>query len=62
MSRAQHLISRLNEVKQPIHPIKHCRTCDVYGDEEKCPECGEIMEVIGVNSLGGMPGYGKGML
>jgi predicted RNA-binding protein with PUA domain len=57
MSRASQLINRIDEIK----PIKHCRTCDVYGDDEECPQCGEIMEVIGANSLGGMSNVVQGV-
>ena len=54
MSRARQLLEKLNK---KIHPSKHCRTCDVYSDDDQCPECGEMMEVIGANSLGGIKDY-----
>ena len=59
MTRAGYILEKLNK---KIHPSRHCRTCKVYRDEEQCPECGEMTEVVGVNSLGGLPGYGKGKL
>ena len=57
MARAREIIARLDE---KMKPIKHCRTCDVYDDEDECPQCHGVMEVIGANSLGGIKGGNVG--
>ena len=57
MSKARDLTILVEKIEQPCK----CPKCKYVGPKEKkCPDCGEVMEVIGANSLGGISGYGTG--
>lgn len=57
--------SRANRILQEIIEIfgktpRKCPKCKYVGVEDECSDCGEVTEVIGANSLGGVSGIGTG--